>query len=139
MSWTSKFGTAPMPKYDPPWPLNNKGRVFPQEHHLTPRSRQGGNERQNILAGIPSDLHWCWHRLFGNLKPMEILTVLVRHLMRPGEYRRYRNLVTGKNDPKPPVAEPDEIISKLARFVFPPDWVPSDRLMQELEKRRKSK
>ena len=127
-----------MPKYDPPWPTK-KERPFPQDHHLMPRSRGGTNLRRNILEGFPSDLHWCWHRLFGNLKPMEILTVLVRHLLRPGEYRHYRNLVTGKNDPKPPVAEPDEIISKLARFVFPPDWVPSDRLMQELEKRRKSK
>ena len=127
-----------MPKYDPPWPTR-KERPFPQDHHLTPRSREGDNRPRNILAGIPSDLHWCWHRLFGNLTPMEILTVLVRYLMRPGEYRRYRNLVTEKNDSQPPEATPDEIILKLNQLVFPPDWVPSDRLMRELEERRKNK
>ena len=127
-----------MPKYDPPW-LTRKERPFPQDHHLTPRSREGTNLRDNILEGFPSDLHFCWHRLFGNLKPMEILTVLVRHLLRPGEYRRYRNLVTEKNDSQPPEATPDEIILKLNQLVFPPDWVPSDRLMRELEERRKNK
>lgn len=94
---------------------------------------------RNVLKGFPSDLHWCWHRLFGNLNPMEIMTVLVRHLMRPGEYRSYRNLVTKKNDPKPPEATPDEIILQLARLVFPPDWIPSDRLIQDLVRRRKNK
>ncbi|MEX0587244.1 MAG: hypothetical protein WDZ67_00010 [Patescibacteria group bacterium] len=126
-----------MPKYNPPWPVDKKGEIFPQEHHIVPRSRGGDKYPRNILKGIPSDLHWCWHRLFGNLKPMEILTVLVRYLMRSGKYERYRNLVTGKKDPKPPEATPDEIVMKLARLVFPPDWVPSDRLIAYLTAKRK--
>ena len=126
-----------MPKYHPPWPTD-KGRPFPQEHHNVARSRGGEHHRRNILSGFPSDLHWCWHRLFGNLTPMEILTVLVRHLLRPGEYCEYRNLITGREKQKPPEATPDEIIIKLGRLAFPPDWVPSDRLVNYLlEKRRR--
>ncbi|OGC38265.1 hypothetical protein A2V54_02135 [candidate division WWE3 bacterium RBG_19FT_COMBO_53_11] len=127
-----------MPKYDPPWPTK-KESPFPQNHHLIPQSRGGKHLTKNLLEGIPSDLHFCWHRLFGNLTPMEILTVLVRHLLKPGEYERYQNLYTGEKDPKPPEAKPDEIILKLARSVFPPDWVPSDRLIDELMARRRGR
>ena len=128
-----------MPKYKPPWPTDKKGDIFPQEHHLVPRSRGGGQQYRNIIEGIPSDLHWCWHRLFGNLTSMETLTILVQHLMRPGKYHGYQNLITGMEERKPPVATPDKIIFALENQAFPRNWVPSKKLIRHLERLRKKR
>ncbi len=126
-----------MTRPKPPWPIQ-KGKIFPQKHHILPSSRGGGNGFRNILNGIPSDDHWVWHKLFGNLTPMEIMTVLVKHLFKGGAYRKYRRSIE-KNASKPPSMSPDEIILALERQVFPKNWAPSDKLMRRLERLRVSR
>ncbi|HLD96253.1 MAG TPA: hypothetical protein VI794_00795 [Patescibacteria group bacterium] len=128
-----------MPRYNPPWPTDKRGDPFPQRHHLIPRSRGGDDHYRNIVEGIPSDLHWCWHRLFDNLTPMEILTVLVRNLMRPGAFHPYPKLTKEGVDQKPPEVTPDKVILALERQVFPRNWVPSKKLIRRLERLRKKR
>lgn len=121
-----------MSRYKPPWPTN-KGKIFPQKHHITPSSRGGGDGYRNILNGIPSDDHWAWHKLFGNLTPIEIMTVLVKHLFKGGTYREYRRSIH-KQASAPPSISPDRIILALVHQVFPKNWVPSDKLMSRLKR-----
>lgn len=123
-----------MPKYDQPWPIK-KGEPFPQKHHILPSSRGGGNHDQNILTGIPSDDHWCWHRLFGNLTPGEIMAVILRHLFKGGKYQPYQRSI-GKRAPPAPTLTGDEIIFALLRLkVIPKNWKPSAELLAELKRR----
>lgn len=123
-----------MPKSDSPWPIK-KGKPFPQRHHILPSSRGGGNQDQNILAGIPSDDHWCWHRLFGNLTPGEIMAVILRRLLKGGGYRLYQKSI-GKKDPPAPTLTGDGIVFALLRLkVIPRDWAPSAELMAEMKRR----
>jgi hypothetical protein len=46
-------------------------------HHLTPRSRFGGNERSNLLL-INKVRHVEWHRVFSNLTLDEVIYLLQR-------------------------------------------------------------
>jgi len=121
--------------YKPPWPTI-KDRAFRQKHHILPSSRGGGNQQSNILDGIPSDDHWAWHKLFGNLTPREIMFVLLSHLFKGGKYRPYRRSID-KKEPAAPEMTGDEIIFALMKFrIIPREWIPSDGLMATLEKRR---
>lgn len=123
-----------MPKYNPPWPTK-KEEPFPQKHHILPSSRGGGNQDPNILAGIPSDDHWCWHRLFGNLTPREIMAVILRHFFKGGRYQPYLRSI-GKRGGEAPTMTGDEIIFALLKLkVIPRDWVPSEGLMAELKRK----
>lgn len=129
-----------MTSHKPPW-NTKKGKPFPENHHIIPSSRGGGNETKNILVDIPSDLHWAWHRVFGNLTPMEILTTLARVFFKGRRFRQYKYSIdrqAGKSS-LPPKMSPDEIILALERQVFPKDWVPSDKLMRRLERLRVSR
>jgi len=121
----------------PPW--NTRQSRFgyepvPENHHIIPRSRQG-NFTDNILTNFPSDRHWAWHRLFGNLLPMEIMLVILRYMLKPGNFRQWPNIVEkGKEPPKP--VNPDQIILEMTKKVFPKDWVPGNKLMSELNRRQ---
>lgn len=46
-------------------------------HHLTPRSRGGGNYRQNLLL-INIEKHEFWHKMWGNRTVEEVLSLLSR-------------------------------------------------------------
>ncbi|MEX1061608.1 MAG: hypothetical protein WEC39_00620 [Patescibacteria group bacterium] len=120
----------------PPWETTGTEHPEPvkQNHHIIPRSRDG-DRNNNILAGIPSDLHYSYHRLFGNLTPPEVLQVLLLYLFRPGKFRRWRSNAKAKNPPFR-ILEPDHVISILMLKVFPPDWMPGDKLMKKLERKR---
>lgn len=47
------------------------------KHHLTPRSRKGGDEASNLLV-LWRDQHDVWHYLFGNRTIEEIIALLER-------------------------------------------------------------
>jgi hypothetical protein len=117
-------------KYRPPW----HKRKRKEDHHIVPSSR-GGCNRDNLLRGFPREDHWAWHKLFGNLTPMEILTVLVKYLFKAGKYRNYRRDIK-KTAPATSSMSPDEIILALECQVFSNGWFPSDELMERLEKLR---
>ena len=121
--------------YKPPWPTK-KGVPFRQKHHILPSSRGGGNQRGNILDGIPSDDHWAWHKLFGNLTPREIMAVLLRHLFKGREFKTYQKSVGRKGSPAPEMTGDEIIFALMSLQIIPKEWVPSDRLMGVLEKRR---
>jgi len=125
-----------VPKYKSPWPVSNKdGEPFPQKHHILPSSRGGSSHEWNILDGIPSDDHWCWHRLFGNLAPGEIMAVILRHFLKGGKYQTYRRSI-GKKDPPAPTLSGDETILALLKLrVIPRDWAPSEKLLAEMKRR----
>jgi len=70
-----------------------------QDHHTTPDSRGGLRTWENILRAFPWKLHQAWHRLFGNLLPLEIFTVLLKNLLRGGQYRGYQRVVNDRTGP----------------------------------------
>ncbi|GMR19035.1 MAG: hypothetical protein BMS9Abin34_159 [Patescibacteria group bacterium] len=124
-----------MSRYKPPWPTK-KGKPFPQKHHILPSSRGGNSRPKNILRGIPSDDHWAWHKLFGNLTPRETVTVLLRYLLKGGKYYRFRRSINKKTSP-PKAMSPDEMILAMLKLgIFPQNWIPSDEIMRVLEKKR---
>jgi len=121
----------------PPW-NTRRGRFgsepIPENHHIIPESRNG-NRIDNILVDFPSDLHWSWHRLFGNLLPLEIMLVILRHMLKPGKFRRWRSIIEEGEEPPKPV-NPDQIILEMMKKVFPKDWIPGNKLINELSRRR---
>lgn len=46
-------------------------------HHLTPVSRNGSDQRQNLLL-IDIERHEGWHKVFGNRTAEEVLELLER-------------------------------------------------------------
>lgn len=56
---------------------SRKYRRVMTRHHLTPRSRQGGNEEANLLR-LYSDRHEIWHALFDNRTLEETIALLQR-------------------------------------------------------------
>lgn len=42
------------------------------KHHIIPRSR-GGGERRNNTVKLPERYHIAWHTFFGNLTPKEAI------------------------------------------------------------------
>lgn len=123
--------------YNPPWEVNRKdGEETPilQNHHIIPSSR-GGRRVRNLIQGFPADLHWAWHRLFGNLLPQEIIVVLLYFLFRPGQFSHWKKFIPDGAEP-PETFTPDQIIMELMKVVFPKNWVPGDELMARLEEKR---
>lgn len=118
-------------------PKDPLGPDDPTEQHLIPRSRGGPTEEGNILHRFPHKLHDAWNTLFGNLKPLEVLSALLDNLLRPGEFRDYQKIVKKKDKP-PKAMNPDTILLTIISRYFPKDWSPRDELMEELERRRKS-
>ena len=47
------------------------------EHHLTPRSRGGHSNPENLIT-LDVSRHICWHFLFGNLTIDEVIEMLKR-------------------------------------------------------------
>ena len=45
------------------------------KHHRKPKSRGGGNERENI-AHVPVHYHRAWHLLFRNHEPATIASII---------------------------------------------------------------
>ena len=123
--------------YKPPWETYRKnGEDVPilQNHHIVPSSR-GGPKVGNLIKRMPSDMHWCWHRLFGNLKPSEIITVILMFFCRPGDFVAWKRYIPDGESP-PEVFTPDQIILEMMNLIFSKYWVPSDELMGKLEERR---
>jgi len=116
-----------------PYWETKRGEPILQKHHVTPSSR--GGKRGRILAELPSHFHWAWHLLFGNLKPLEILDILLKVWFQGGSFEEYQTSI-GKKSEAPKTMTPDRMISALMRLVFPKDWVPSEKLIGILKKRR---
>lgn len=117
----------------PFWETDEHGEPIPQKHHIIPGSR-GGKEGP-LLTEVPSDIHWAWHRLFGNRIPLEILDLILKVWFKGGKFINYRTSIERK-DEAPKTMTPDQLIVALEKLVFPEDWVPSKRLIRRLEKRR---
>jgi len=46
-------------------------------HHLTPKTREGGDEVSNLLL-LKTERHEHWHKIFGNRTLEEVILVLIR-------------------------------------------------------------
>lgn len=110
-----------------------------QDHHIIPKSREGTSDASwNILQGLLAELHAALHMVFGNLKPLERLDVFLK-LHRGGQFESYQKIIDEEaGDTPPELLPPDEMLLEITERIFPPDWVPGDRLMEELERRRKN-
>lgn len=129
MAWK----TSENERGEPIWEVKNGGPIL-QDHHVVPSSRGGKRNHGNILFKVPSDTHWAYHLLFGNLMPLEIIDVLLRTFFCGGRFRReYRRIIN--DGEQPPNIDPDKLLLALVRKVFPKDWVPSEELIQSLIER----
>jgi len=115
--------------------VDENDRPTVQDHHIVPKSRGGSHNRENILEGVPSDVHWAYHRLFGNLMPLEVIAIIAKIFFRGGKFRkRYPRII--KRVVRTSKAPPDKVIAILIETLFPTDWVPSKELIEKLQKRR---
>jgi len=120
-----------------PWEMDTDGKPTLQDHHIVPKSRGGDHSRENILEGVPANIHWAYHTLFGNLKPLEIISVILKQFFRGGKFnRRYWRIV--KRNSREPRVSPDEILTILVEEIFPKDWVPSEELVEMLATKRRN-
>jgi hypothetical protein len=118
----------------PPWETDKEGLPIPQEHHINPRSRKGERNHENILSRTPSDVHWAYHRIFGNLQPLEIIATLLRTFFRGGRFRKkYRRIIS--NGERPPKVNPDGLLLDLIKL-FPEGWALTDELIGSLTEQR---
>src|ERR1044071_6953265 len=58
---------------------SSHARMYPMRnrHHILPRSRNGGNERENIIL-LRVERHESWHYLFGDKTIEEVIELLLR-------------------------------------------------------------
>ena len=58
---------------------STQARMYPMrnKHHILPRSREGGNERENIVL-LRIERHESWHLLFGDKTIEEVIGLLLR-------------------------------------------------------------
>jgi hypothetical protein len=67
-----KKGPKEVPNRQPKRPVDD-------QHHIVPASRGGQTNAEN-LANVNADLHnQCYHRLFLNMTPDEIIIYLIDH------------------------------------------------------------
>lgn len=76
MSWNAERFTRKRRKvhYPPSYSHHRKGQNV---HHLTPVSRQGGDEESNLIY-LRIERHNMLHEVFGNRTLEEIIEVLIR-------------------------------------------------------------
>jgi|ERR1044071_288763 hypothetical protein len=58
---------------------SSHARMYPMRnrHHILPRSRDGGNERENIIL-LRVERHESWHLLFSDRTIEEVIELLIR-------------------------------------------------------------
>jgi hypothetical protein len=118
------------------WETDERGKAIPQDHHVVPKSRGGEHTKENMLCNVPSDVHWAYHHLFGNLTPIEIIATLLRYFFHRGNFRvRYQRIVKRGGSLR---VNPDKLLLSVLK-TFPEDWVPSEEVIQRLQERRQQR